>query len=239
MKKILVIGEYGIDKFVYGKIERLNPEAPTPVMIPTYEKENFGMAGNVFKNQHSALPPVGSIMAFAGTGDPDGWVICDGVVRTETDGRYNRLITLNIGSGVANATYTPPNLKNQFLKGAASTVMTPFVKPQVTLTNENLPSHTHTGTTGEMSANAIHDHAMVRDSDIVGIKSDGQWTATGTDNTYGEPNIHFHQGLLREKRTGYATLEHTHSFTTGATGGGAAFSIPDPSNYTVHYILKY
>jgi bifunctional ADP-heptose synthase (sugar kinase/adenylyltransferase) len=53
MKKILVVGEYGIDKFVYGKIERLNPEAPTPVMIPTYEKENLGMAGNVFKNLES------------------------------------------------------------------------------------------------------------------------------------------------------------------------------------------
>lgn len=53
MKKILVIGEYGIDKFVYGKIERLNPEAPTPVMIPLYEKENLGMAGNVFKNLES------------------------------------------------------------------------------------------------------------------------------------------------------------------------------------------
>ena len=53
MKKILVVGEYGIDKFVYGRIERLNPEAPTPVMIPTYEKENFGMAGNVYKNLES------------------------------------------------------------------------------------------------------------------------------------------------------------------------------------------
>jgi D-beta-D-heptose 7-phosphate kinase/D-beta-D-heptose 1-phosphate adenosyltransferase len=53
MKKILVIGEYGIDKFIYGKIERLNPEAPTPVMIPTHEKENLGMAGNVFKNLES------------------------------------------------------------------------------------------------------------------------------------------------------------------------------------------
>lgn len=53
MKKILVVGEYGIDKFVYGKIERLNPEAPTPVLVPTYEKENFGMAGNVYKNLES------------------------------------------------------------------------------------------------------------------------------------------------------------------------------------------
>jgi D-beta-D-heptose 7-phosphate kinase/D-beta-D-heptose 1-phosphate adenosyltransferase len=53
MKKVLVIGEYGIDKFVYGKIERLNPEAPTPVMIPTTENENLGMAGNAFKNLES------------------------------------------------------------------------------------------------------------------------------------------------------------------------------------------
>lgn len=53
MKKILVIGEFGIDKFVYGKIERLNPEAPTPVLIPMYERENFGMAGNVYKNLES------------------------------------------------------------------------------------------------------------------------------------------------------------------------------------------
>lgn len=52
-KKVLVVGEYGIDKFVYGKIERLNPEAPTPVMIPVKEEENFGMAGNVFKNLES------------------------------------------------------------------------------------------------------------------------------------------------------------------------------------------
>lgn len=53
MKRILVVGEYGIDKFVYGKIERLNPEAPTPVMIPVKQEENFGMAGNVYKNLKS------------------------------------------------------------------------------------------------------------------------------------------------------------------------------------------
>jgi D-beta-D-heptose 7-phosphate kinase/D-beta-D-heptose 1-phosphate adenosyltransferase len=53
MKKILVIGEFGIDKFVYGNIERLNPEAPTPVLIPTEIKENWGMAGNVYMNLKS------------------------------------------------------------------------------------------------------------------------------------------------------------------------------------------
>jgi len=52
-KKVLVIGEYGIDRFVYGKIERINPEAPSPVLVPVSTKENLGMAGNVFENLRS------------------------------------------------------------------------------------------------------------------------------------------------------------------------------------------
>jgi len=58
-------------------------------------------------------------MAFLGTTDPDGWVICNGVQRTNgSDGRYNNLITLNIGTGTANANnYTPPNYSGAFLRG--------------------------------------------------------------------------------------------------------------------------
>ena len=50
MIKILVIGEECIDKFVYGEIERLSPEAPVPVLKPTNIIENRGMAGNVCEN---------------------------------------------------------------------------------------------------------------------------------------------------------------------------------------------
>jgi bifunctional ADP-heptose synthase (sugar kinase/adenylyltransferase) len=48
--KCLVIGEHCIDKFIYGKTPRLNPESPTPVFIPGEIKENPGMAGNVMEN---------------------------------------------------------------------------------------------------------------------------------------------------------------------------------------------
>ena len=47
MKKILVIGELCIDKFVYGEVKRLSPEAPVPVFNPIVTEENRGMAGNV------------------------------------------------------------------------------------------------------------------------------------------------------------------------------------------------
>lgn len=50
MSKILVIGDGCKDVHVYGRCERLAPDAPVPVFIPNYEKRNLGMAGNVYQN---------------------------------------------------------------------------------------------------------------------------------------------------------------------------------------------
>jgi D-beta-D-heptose 7-phosphate kinase/D-beta-D-heptose 1-phosphate adenosyltransferase len=36
--------------YQYGTIDRLSPEAPVPVFVPTYKEEREGMAGNVAKN---------------------------------------------------------------------------------------------------------------------------------------------------------------------------------------------
>jgi bifunctional ADP-heptose synthase (sugar kinase/adenylyltransferase) len=47
---ILVIGEECKDVFIYGKCERLSPEAPVPVFQPIRTVENRGMAGNVIEN---------------------------------------------------------------------------------------------------------------------------------------------------------------------------------------------
>jgi len=48
--KILVIGDSCTDIFRYGKVERLAPEAPVPVIVPTSETSSPGMAGNVVRN---------------------------------------------------------------------------------------------------------------------------------------------------------------------------------------------
>lgn len=53
--KILVIGESGVDEFIYGKCERLCPEAPVPVFQEIKKETNLSMAGNVFKNLESFL----------------------------------------------------------------------------------------------------------------------------------------------------------------------------------------
>ena len=48
--EILVIGDSCIDRFVYGRSERLCPDIPVPVFIPERTEENLGMAGNVYNN---------------------------------------------------------------------------------------------------------------------------------------------------------------------------------------------
>jgi D-beta-D-heptose 7-phosphate kinase/D-beta-D-heptose 1-phosphate adenosyltransferase len=50
MIKILVIGELCVDRFIYGVVDNLCPEAPVPIINPVETKENRGMAGNVVEN---------------------------------------------------------------------------------------------------------------------------------------------------------------------------------------------
>jgi len=50
MVNILVIGETCVDRFVYGSVNRISPEAPVPIFIPIETKENSGMSGNVVEN---------------------------------------------------------------------------------------------------------------------------------------------------------------------------------------------
>jgi D-beta-D-heptose 7-phosphate kinase/D-beta-D-heptose 1-phosphate adenosyltransferase len=47
---ILLIGDNCKDIYQYGTIDRLSPEAPVPVFVPTHKEERNGMAGNVYNN---------------------------------------------------------------------------------------------------------------------------------------------------------------------------------------------
>ena len=49
-RKVLVLGDIMVDKFVFGKVSRISPEAPVPIV--EIDKENYmpGAAGNVVNN---------------------------------------------------------------------------------------------------------------------------------------------------------------------------------------------
>lgn len=48
--RVLVVGDVMLDRFVYGRTERMSPEAPVPVLAMTHEDCMAGGAGNVARN---------------------------------------------------------------------------------------------------------------------------------------------------------------------------------------------
>lgn len=62
---IFCIGDIILDHYIYGKVERMSPEAPIPILL--FEKENYqlGGVGNVARNL-SSLGAKCSLMSFSG-----------------------------------------------------------------------------------------------------------------------------------------------------------------------------
>jgi D-beta-D-heptose 7-phosphate kinase/D-beta-D-heptose 1-phosphate adenosyltransferase len=49
-QKILVVGDLMLDKYIYGSVQRLSPEAPVPIVLVNNEKNMAGGAANVARN---------------------------------------------------------------------------------------------------------------------------------------------------------------------------------------------
>lgn len=59
--RVMVIGDLMLDRFVYGEVERISPEAPVPVIRVGSEESMLGGAGNVVRN----LIALGAEVCFA------------------------------------------------------------------------------------------------------------------------------------------------------------------------------
>lgn len=69
-KRILVVGEMILDEFIWGKVSRISPEAPVPVIEVVKESYNAGGAANVARNLREFIDDV-HILSVAGS-DADG-----------------------------------------------------------------------------------------------------------------------------------------------------------------------
>lgn len=49
-KKILIIGDVMLDSYMFGKVDRISPEAPVPIVDITYSQYKLGGAANVASN---------------------------------------------------------------------------------------------------------------------------------------------------------------------------------------------
>lgn len=74
---ILVLGDLMIDEYLWGKVTRISPEAPIPVVEVTKDEFKPGGAANVGRN----LLALGAKVFFAGVvgDDADGRKLCDAI----------------------------------------------------------------------------------------------------------------------------------------------------------------
>ena len=65
--RVLVLGDLMVDHFIWGKVSRISPEAPVPVVEVTKENLMMGGSGNVVSNVRA----IGGGVAVAGIIGPD------------------------------------------------------------------------------------------------------------------------------------------------------------------------
>lgn len=68
-----------------------------------------------------AITPTGSVLAFAGSTSPTGWLLCDGSAVSRTDyAALFAVIGTTYGAGNGSTTFNLPNLINKFVEGSAT-----------------------------------------------------------------------------------------------------------------------
>jgi D-beta-D-heptose 7-phosphate kinase/D-beta-D-heptose 1-phosphate adenosyltransferase len=69
-KRVLVVGDLMLDRYIWGDVERISPEAPVPVVRVAHQSEQPGGAGNVAMNV-AAMGAQANLIGFRGD-DADG-----------------------------------------------------------------------------------------------------------------------------------------------------------------------
>ncbi|MCC7266893.1 MAG: D-glycero-beta-D-manno-heptose 1-phosphate adenylyltransferase [Caulobacteraceae bacterium] len=66
--RVACVGDLMVDRFVYGEVSRISPEAPIPVLLRQREETMLGAAGNVARN----VAALGGLATLAGMVGDDG-----------------------------------------------------------------------------------------------------------------------------------------------------------------------
>lgn len=74
--RVLVVGDLIVDEFVWGKVDRISPEAPVPVVKVTDKSLRWGGAANVANNLRAMGAKV-SLAGLLGADEPGRWLLRD------------------------------------------------------------------------------------------------------------------------------------------------------------------
>lgn len=198
--------------------------------------------------------PTGTVMAFAGSTAPAGWVLCNGaaISRTGANAALFSLINTTYGSGNGSTTFNLPDLRGRVIFGkddmggsaanrltsanggiAGTTLGASGGAETRTLSVSQIPSHQHYIDIWS-SSNGEHTHPYY---DRYFAEHEGSWYQ---DNVFGtSANSDWDNEYRGVWTNTSAAGAHQHA-TQGwshAQGGGAAFSVTNPG-IVLNYIIK-
>jgi microcystin-dependent protein len=218
--------------------------------------------GDIYITANQSYMPVGSVSIYSGSTSPSGWLLCDGsAISRSTYSRLFAIVGTTYGTGNGTTTFNLPNFQERLPlgKGGSTNLGNTGGSNTVTLSVDQLPSHTHTGTTavngshthsGSTSTDGLHSHTSNATGGLAqpGLAySNGYDTTTGVDNdnSNGELNLKYTQALTIDNGGSHSHIfatdsngDHSHSFTTDATGSGSSINIQNPY-IVMNYIIRY
>ena len=182
-----------------------------------------------------ALNPTGSIIAYAGASAPNGWLVCDGTAFSSAT--YPALYAVLGNVAVL------PNLTDRFIVGKSGTKAIRTTGGSETITEPNLPVHTHPNTVSSVTvagtvavtlAGGTHNHTGTTEqqsndhnhSQVVQKTTN----STHTHNVNGSTAAGMSSPTdTSSDATGNQSNGHNHTFTTstndaGVTVSGASFT---------------
>lgn len=177
------------------------------VYFPNRNNIYIGNTSTTLSTFLGGTVPAGCIIIWAGTIIPSGWASCDG-----TNGTPNLKDLFIIGTDPSHTvTNTEYPLNNQ--RGN--------INNQILLSANNLPQHSHTGTTSE--GGSEHTHGYI----LCGRGGDSK--AFGVAASYLDAN---------SRSYGIDEENHYHSLTSTATGSSNPILNILPPYYALIYIMK-
>lgn len=180
------------------------------------------------------VPSVADYKWSARSADFDAWLLCDGraLLRTSYPELFD-VIGTSFGATGGSAYFNLPDARGKAAAAAGgSHVMGDSVGAEThALTETEMPSHTHDGTTST-AAGHTHTYQDAYFAENIGGGANNVFGTSGTtdtDNTMRyRTTTNGSSSTPVDLATGTAGA-HSHTFTTASTGGGAAISLMQPT----------
>lgn len=173
-------------------------------------------------NAIDSFTPIGTVLPFAGSSAPSGWLIADGSAVSRTT--YAALFAVcgtTYGAGNGTTTFNLPNLQNRVPVGSGGSYSRGGTggASTVTLTTSQIPSHDH-GSVGD------HGHSMSGTADAVGDHTHSYTNASSTrSDILAGGGTTTNNGSFGSSTGGAGGHSHSLSGSIGSGGGHTHSSV--------------